>query len=140
MDEKEALLLQNTRFYEAFENGSMDAMQEIWSRARHIRCIHPGWAVIEGWEPIMESWVRIFEGDVRMKVSLRNVRAEIHGRVGIIVLTEEISYQSGKVSNTGTVMATNVFAFEGSEWKLIHHHGSPMIVVEEQEGENFRYN
>jgi ketosteroid isomerase-like protein len=37
-------------------------------------------------------------------------------------------------------MATNIFENDGKDWKLIHHHGSPTVVVEEQEGENFRYN
>jgi ketosteroid isomerase-like protein len=37
-------------------------------------------------------------------------------------------------------MATNIFEHDGKDWKLIHHHGSPTVVVEEQEGENFRYN
>jgi len=140
MNSKDALILQNARFYEAFENSSLETMEDLWSRSPSVRCIHPGWSVIEGRESILESWSRIFQGDVRMKVSLRNVKAEIHGRIGIIVLMEEISYQSGKISNTGTVMATNIFEYDGSEWKMIHHHGSPTVVVEQQEGENFRYN
>jgi hypothetical protein len=140
MNTRDALLHQNARFYEAFENFSIEVMGDVWSSVPGVRCIHPGWTLIEGREQIMESWARIFEGEVRMKVSLRNVKAAVYGRIGVVVLMEEISYQNGKMANSGTVMATNIFEYDGAAWKMIHHHGSPMIVVEEQEGENFRYN
>jgi len=140
MTRKDALLYQNARFYEAFERSSMGMMEDIWSDKASVRCIHPGWSVVEGREAVLESWQRIFEGDVRMKVSLRNVRAEVYGSIGVVVLQEEVQYMSGKLSNSGSVIATNIFEHDGKNWKMIHHHGSPTVVVEEQEGENFRYN
>jgi len=140
MNRKDALLYQNARFYEAFERSSIEMMEEIWSDSHAVRCIHPGWSIVEGRPAVLESWQRIFEGDVHMKVTLRNVRADVYGSIGVVVLQEEVLYTSGKLTNTGSVMATNIFEYDGKDWKLIHHHGSPTVVVEEQEGENFRYN
>jgi ketosteroid isomerase-like protein len=140
MTRKDALLYQNARFYEAFERSSIEMMEDIWSGSSAVRCIHPGWSVVEGRQAVLESWQKIFEGDVHMKVTLRNVRADVYGNIGVVVLQEEVFYTSGKLSNTGSVMATNIFEHDGKNWKLIHHHGSPTVVVEEQEGENFRYN
>jgi ketosteroid isomerase-like protein len=140
MNRKDSLLYQNARFYEAFERSSIEMMEDIWSGSSAVRCIHPGWSIVEGRHAVLESWQRIFEGEVHMKVSLRNVRAEVYGTIGIVVLQEEVLYRSGKLSNTGAVMATNIFEHDGKDWKLIHHHGSPTVVLEEQEGENFRFN
>jgi ketosteroid isomerase-like protein len=140
MTRKDALLYQNARFYEAFERSSIEMMEDIWSHSSPVRCIHPGWSIVEGRPAVLESWQRIFEGEVHMKVTLRNVQAEVHGNIGIVVLQEEVMYTSGKVTNTGSVMATNIFEHDGKDWRLIHHHGSPTVVVEEQEGENFKYN
>ncbi|HTY57599.1 MAG TPA: nuclear transport factor 2 family protein, partial [Bacteroidota bacterium] len=121
MTRKDALLHQNARFYEAFERSSIEMMEEIWSDAAPVRCIHPGWNIVDGRQAVLESWQRIFEGDVQMKVTLRNVRAEVHGNIGIVVLQEEVLYKSGKLANTGSVMATNIFEHDGKDWKLIHH-------------------
>ncbi|HTR99638.1 MAG TPA: nuclear transport factor 2 family protein [Bacteroidota bacterium] len=140
MTRKDALLYQNARFYEAFERSSIDMMEEIWSDSPRVRCVHPGWSVVEGRSAVLESWQRIFDGEVKMKVSLRNVKADVYGSIGVVVLQEEVFYTSGKLSNSGSVIATNIFEHDGKNWKMIHHHGSPTVVVEEQEGENFRYN
>lgn len=141
MDSKEEVLLQNARFYEAFENADIDTLEAVWSHGRHVKCIHPGWTVLEGWSAVKKSWTDIFSRGMEMKISLRNVTVEVYGTLGVVILMEEIVYQSGKVRNSGTVMATNLFEFDGREWKMIHHHGSPMMVVEqEEEKENYRYN
>jgi len=140
MTRREALLNQNARFYEAFEKASIEMMEDIWGDSSTISCVHPGWTLLEGRKAVMDSWKQIFEGEVQMHVSLRTVRAEVHGSIGIVVLREEVTYTSGKLANTSTVVATNIFEHDGHDWKLIHHHGSPLVVVEEQEGENFRYN
>lgn len=136
----EKLLLQNARFYEAFENSDLDAIDEIWSHSGSVKCIHPGWHLLEGWDAVRESWENIFNADANMKVSLRNVSAEVHDRLGIVTLIEEISYTSTTAVRTGAIMATNIFEFDGKKWTMIHHHGSPMLVAEETGDDKFRYN
>jgi ketosteroid isomerase-like protein len=140
MNSKETLILQNARFYEAFEHGSLDAMEDIWSHAPHVRCIHPGGSILEGRDAVLKGWRSLFEGEMEMKFSLRNVRAEVHGRIGIVILDEEVAYHSGMLSHATTIFATNVFEYDGTQWKMIHHHASPLMLGENQEGEDFRYN
>lgn len=138
---RDKLLLQNARFYEAFEGSDLNTIEVVWSHARNVKCIHPGWHVLEGWKAVRESWESIFRSEANLKVSLRNVSAEVYGKLGIVTLIEEVSYKTLTSIRTGAIMATNIFEFDGEEWRMIHHHGSPMIVAEE-EGTNdkYRYN
>ncbi|MBX2990591.1 MAG: nuclear transport factor 2 family protein [Bacteroidetes bacterium] len=138
---KDTLLLQNARFYEAFESADLSALDDVWSHAGSVKCIHPGWHLLEGWPAIRESWERIFRANANMKISLRNISAEIRGTLGIVTLIEEISYTTPNSIRTGSIMATNIFERVDDGWKMIHHHGSPMMVAEEEGSDNnFRYN
>jgi ketosteroid isomerase-like protein len=135
------LLLQNARFYEAFEHADMSALDDVWDHASTVKCIHPGWHLLEGWAAIRESWRNIFSTDSDMKVSLRNISAEVRGTLGIVTLIEEISYRTPHSIRTGMVMATNIFELRDEGWKMIHHHGSPMLVPDEESSdETYRYN
>jgi ketosteroid isomerase-like protein len=93
------------------------------------------------WDAVRESWENIFQSESNLKVSLRNVSATIHGKLGIVTLVEEITYTSLTSVRSGAIMATNIFKHDGDEWKMIHHHGSPLLVGEQQEtDEKYRYN
>lgn len=88
-----------------------------------------------------ESWENIFRSDVNMKVGLRNVSATVYGSLGIVTLIEELSYNTLTGIRTGSIMATNVFELRDGEWRMIHHHGSPMVVAEQEERDDkYRYN
>ncbi|MFN0156775.1 MAG: nuclear transport factor 2 family protein [Bacteroidota bacterium] len=128
---KNALLLANARFYEAFEQFDIEALDSLWQRSENVRCIHPGSGVIEGWSEVRRSWESIFSGKVALRISLRNVKAEIHNTAAIVTLVEEIVLRGGNNVRTASVAATNIFDFDNEEWKMIHHHGSVLTPAED---------
>ena len=139
MDERDQVLLQNARFYEAFETRDLAGIEAVWSHAPYVRCIHPGWIVLEGWESVRQSWQNILEGEWQLSVSLRNISVELFGRLAVVVLTEEVV--SHALNDVTMIMATNIFEFDGTSWRLIHRHGSPMAMSEQEEdAPGFRYN
>ena len=140
MEPMDAMLLQNAKFYEAFEHGDIEAIAGVWAHHGHVKCIHPGWSLLVGWNDILQSWQNIFSSGVAMKFSLRDVRAEVYGRLGVVVLTEEITYVDGSVTHTGAIVATNLFEFDGNEWKIIHHHGSPLVSTQHDDSGTYKYN
>ena len=138
---KQQLLVQNARFYEAFENSDLDSLESVWSHEPDVKCIHPGWHLLEGWDAVRESWENIYRSENNFKVSLRNVSASVHGKLGIVTLVEEIVYTTSTSLRSAQIMATNIFRFNGVEWKMIHHHGSPLMIAERQENdEKYKYN
>lgn len=140
LEQRDAMLMQNARFYEAFEHGDMDALADVWAHGQHVKCIHPGWPILVGWEDVKRSWQNILSSGVSMRFSLRDVKADVYGTLGVVVLMEEITYVDGATTQTGEVMATNLFEFDGRAWKMIHHHGSPMIPNEEEDFSAYKYN
>ena len=39
----------NTEFYRAFENLSIEMMDNLWKHDDNVVCIHPGWDLFTGW-------------------------------------------------------------------------------------------
>lgn len=130
METEELLLLQNARFYEAFENADMEAMASVWAHDEHVRCIHPGWAAATGWEAVRAGWEAVFAGGAALRFSLRNVRGRVLDRVGVVFLREEIVFTGDAVRQTVGTETTNVFLFDGGEWRMVLHHASPVVAVD----------
>jgi hypothetical protein len=53
-DDQAQVVEANARFYRAFESLDLRQMDAVWSHADHVRCIHPGWCLLEGWEAVRQ--------------------------------------------------------------------------------------
>ncbi len=116
----------NERFYRALENCDLEAMEAIWLHEDWVKCVHPGWDLIIGWEQIRDSWRRIFENTSGMRVSATDVVVKIEGDFAWVSCTENLALfldrSSAPVSATTT--ATNLFYRVGEQWLMVHHHAS----------------
>jgi len=126
MSDRDAVLQANAAFYHAFESLELRHMEEVWLRAPHITCVHPGWGLLVGWGPVMESWERIFTSTFEMRFTLTNVAAEVRADVAWVVVTENIESRQRDGKVTAEVQATNLFERRDGRWFLVHHHGSPI--------------
>lgn len=126
MDDRDVVIAANAAFYRAFESLDLKRMEEVWLHAPHIKCVHPGWRLLVGWGPVMESWHRIFANTVTMRFTLTDVSVEVVGDLAWVVLTENIDTQHREGDGTSRVQATNLFQRQGDRWLLVHHHGSPV--------------
>jgi ketosteroid isomerase-like protein len=120
----------NARFYQAFEAQNLAQMDQVWSHGEHVRCVHPGWAMLEGWEAVRQSWEAIFKGSGEMRFTLGDVQARGSGDVGWVTCSENILSQvRGNIAVT-TLLATNVFERHGAEWRMVLHHASHVLARE----------
>jgi ketosteroid isomerase-like protein len=120
----------NTEFYRAFENLSIEMMDNLWKHDENIVCIHPGWDLFTGWLAIRESWIAIFANTEMIKFTITNTKIRtFDNKVGVVVCLENIETTSanGRVIKIG-VIATNIFeqGEQPNQWLLVHHHGSPV--------------
>ena len=124
-DEHEVLAA-NQAFYQAIESLDPAKMGAVWWHEDWVKCLHPGWDLISGWEDVSESWANIFRSTAKLRIKI--VRALVHvlGDAAWVSCIENVTstYESG--FETALVEATNIFVRRQGVWRMAHHHTSPM--------------
>jgi ketosteroid isomerase-like protein len=123
-DDTAKIAAANREFYRAFESLKIEEMEKVWAKDADIQCGHPGWRVLRGWGPVMESWRRIFENTPSMEFTLTDVKMDVRGEIAWVTLYENLhsSVQGQKYS--AVILTTNVFIKTPAGWRMILHHGS----------------
>ena len=98
-------------------------MDAVWSHDEAVRCIHPGWEVIEGWEVIRQSWDIIFANTTSLLVEPSEVKVRVEGDMAWVCCLETITSGNDKAGVT-LARATNLFTRAADGWKMILHHAS----------------
>ncbi|MBM2810118.1 MAG: nuclear transport factor 2 family protein [Chloroflexi bacterium] len=93
-------------------------MDALWARIAPVRCIHPGWNVLSGRDPVMESWRGILANSSQPKIIMAGASVDIFGNLAVVICRELVA---------GTPLAaTNIFTLEDGAWRLVHHHSGPV--------------
>jgi uncharacterized protein (TIGR02246 family) len=117
----------NARFYRAFEALDADTMAAVWAHSEHVKCVHPGWPLLTGWEAVRTSWENIFANTQEMRFTISEVRVVVAGDTAWVTCTENIlSEVQGRLSVT-TILATNIFERHADGWRMVHHHASHVL-------------
>lgn len=114
----------NLAFYRAFESLDLKRMESLWATDIEIQCGHPGWRILRGWRPVMESWRRIFENTPSIHFTLTDVKIEIHGALAWVTLYENLNSTVEGQQVSASILTTNIFQKSTDGWRMIHHHGS----------------
>jgi ketosteroid isomerase-like protein len=127
-DEK-AVARANEEFYEAFEALDMDRMEACWLHDDEVRCIHPGWDAMVGWPQVSRSWMAIFANSAYIQFFLTDVQVHVAADTAWVTCAENIltGGTGGSEVEDAKVLATNVFRRAGGRWRLVMHHGSPVL-------------
>ncbi len=117
----------NAGFYRAFEALDLSAMDAVWAHGAHVKCVHPGWPLLTGWEAVRASWEAIFANTREMRFTLTDVSAAATGDFAWVTCTENIlSETDGRVGVT-SILATNLFERGERGWRMVHHHASHVL-------------
>lgn len=122
-DPAAAVLAANARFYEAFEAADLDAMSAAWEHATDVLCTHPGWPTLRGWAQVSSSWFAIFRNPQRLQVILTSPSVTVVGDAAWVAVDENL-LDGGPGQ---TVSALNVFRRRDGRWRVVAHHGSPVL-------------
>lgn len=114
----------NERFYAAFEAADLDAMSDLWEHSDRVTCVHPGWTQLRGWGAVAASWAAMFQGPERLQFILTNRAVTVVGDAAWVTVDENIIGPEA-----GTVASINLFARDGTEWRMVGHHGSGVAVT-----------
>jgi ketosteroid isomerase-like protein len=120
------VLAANHAFYAAFEAGDMDAMSDVWEHSDRVACVHPGWQRLHGWAAVSASWFALFQNGQHLQFIITNEHVTLDPSGGVAWVSCDENLLSDQQVG-GTVAALNLFARDGGAWKLVVHHGSPVV-------------
>lgn len=128
MSQETVILFANEAFYLTFASGDAEVMDSIWSSRENVTCIHPGWHPLIGRDKVMSSWRAILSNSEAPEIRCEHNSVHIDGSIAYVLCAEILA--------TGQLAATNIFALEGSAWKMIHHQAGPMPTITLEPGKN----
>jgi len=123
-DEEKEVAKANESFYSAFEGLDIKQMESVWAKDADIQCGHPGWRILRGWNPVMESWRRIFENTPAIRFMLTDVLIEMRDDLAWVTLYENLNSSLEGQNVAATILTTNIFRKGSDGWRMVHHHGS----------------
>ncbi|HKB30393.1 MAG TPA: nuclear transport factor 2 family protein [Streptosporangiaceae bacterium] len=132
----------NAEFYAAFEAGDLDRMAQVWAEDKDaggsVVCVHPGGPMVRGRGAVLRSWALIMANTSYIQFVLTDVLTQISGDIAVLTCSENIitaSDDGGGFAAGGNVATTNAFVRTDGGWRLWLHHGSPVMMRAEAEGE-----
>ena len=126
-EEKEVLQV-NRNFYSALQDLSLDRMDAVWVQEDWVKCVHPGYNLLEGWDAIRESWRDMFQNTDSMRVTAAVQFVRVQGSTAWVCCTEDTSSVSGGRTASGSAQATNIFERRNGAWFVVNHHSSPLLI------------
>lgn len=112
-------------FYRAFEALDARAMGELWLDDPGVKCVHPGWRVLQGWQAVMESWRAIFAGTTSVRFELAQVDLRRYGSFALATCEERLHLVDAAGERRSALAATNAFLLRDGRWRMVLHHASP---------------
>ena len=112
------------RFYDALQQGDLDALMAVWGDDDAIVCVHPGGPRIIGGAAIRASFESIFASGA-VPVRPENVRRIEGLACAVHHLSERVEVQTEDGPRTAWVSATNVYLKTSFGWRLVAHHATP---------------
>ena len=119
----------NEEFYAALQARDLIAMDRIWLHQDWVFCVHPGWKGTTGWDAIRRTWEGIFSSSQDLKIQLQQVTLQLCGPIAWMTCIEAITARGASGASASLAQATNIFMRVDGQWKLVHHHASPVPVV-----------
>jgi len=118
-DERAAeALAANEAFYRAFNLKDARLMADAWADSEAITCIHPGWNVLQGRRPVLQSWESILANPEQPRIVVGGASVSFFGEVAVVICRELVA--------GSPLVATNIFVADGGSWRLLHHQSGPV--------------
>jgi len=124
--DEEEVLTANRTFYVALRTLDMSLMAQVWLHADWVKCLHPGWDLLVGWEEVRKSWEEIFRSTDQMMVSISRPLVHVAGDVAWISCLEDVTAAHQNEFDSALVEATNIFQRHQDCWLIVHHHTTPL--------------
>jgi ketosteroid isomerase-like protein len=120
--EEEKVLAANLAFYEALQSLRLPRMEAVWLQEDWVRCLHPGWELLLGWEEVQKSWAAIFQSTLQMLISVSRPLVHVAGDTAWVSCLEDVTTAQADGVSSALIEATNIFVRQRNRWMLVHRH------------------
>lgn len=124
--DEEEVLTANQVFYRALQSLDLAQMEAVWWHEDWVRCLHPGWDLIQGWEEVQESWANIFRSTAQMRVAVSRPLVHVVGDTAWVSCVENVTSTFEGGFETALIETTNIFVRRDGQWRMAHHHTTPL--------------
>jgi len=124
--DEEEVLAANRTFYAALHSLDISLMAQVWLHEEWVKCLHPGWELLVGWDEVEGSWEEIFHSTDQMMVSVSRPLGHVAGDVAWISCLENVTTAYRNDFSSALVEATNIFQRRRGRWFMVHHHTTPL--------------
>jgi len=124
--DEEEVLTANRTFYAALHALDMSRMAQVWLHADWVKCLHPGWDLLMGWEEVKRSWEEIFRSTEQMMVSISRPLLHVEGNTAWVCCQEDVTSSARNDISSAMVETTNIFLRREGRWLMVHHHTTPL--------------
>jgi ketosteroid isomerase-like protein len=125
-----SVLAANHEFYRVFSAGDYAAMQSLWAVRAPIACLHPGAPLLSGHAAVLGGWKQILAGAQGWEMVGRDARVHLlFEPVGANAANGNTAFVTCLEANgerPAHLAATNIFIWEDSSWRMVHHHAGPL--------------
>jgi ketosteroid isomerase-like protein len=125
--DEEEVLTANRAFYLALHSLDIETMARVWLHADWVKCLHPGWELLVGWDEVQGSWEQIFASTEQMMVSVSRSLVHVVGDVAWVSCREDVTSAARNDISSALIEATNIFVRREGRWLLVHHHTTPVV-------------
>ena len=126
LTDEEEVLNANRAFYAALRALDISQMAHVWLHADWVKCLHPGWDLLVGWEEVRGSWEEIFHSTEQIMVAISRTLMHVAGDVAWISCLENVTTAYQNDFSSALVEATNIFQRYQGRWLMVHHHTTPL--------------
>ena len=126
LTDEEEVLAANRAFYAALHSLDISQMAQVWLHEDWVKCLHPGWELLMGWDEVQGSWEEIFRSTQQLLVSVSRPLVHVAGDVAWICCLENVTTANQSDISSALVEATNIFQRRQGRWFLVHHHTTPL--------------
>ena len=91
LTDEQAVIAANRTFYAALHSLDLSLMGQVWLHADWVKCLHPGWDLLVGWDDVQGSWREMFRSTEQMMISVSRPLVHMAGEAAWISCLENVT-------------------------------------------------
>lgn len=124
----DAVTLANESFFNALQNCDSEKMAMVWMQNDSVSCTHPFTGLTSGYDQVLAGWEQVFLQAPPGQLDFQVLSLQVHPNLACVVCNQITTSMRARNIIGGEQVVTNLFQKQKGQWRLVHHHSSPVLV------------